>query len=61
MRKKIGDMLNDEKSVNFINSSKALAISTQLRKDCQTVQTLYQTRINFRFLSYTFLSLGWFM
>ena len=28
-------------------------------KDCKTVKILYKTRINFRFLSYTFLSLGW--
>ena len=44
-------------NINFY----VFCISTQSCKDCQTVQTLYKTRINFRFLSYTFLNSGWTM
>ena len=36
-------------------------ISIQSCKDCQTVQTLYKTRKNLLFLSYTFLYLDWSM
>ena len=36
-------------------------ISIQSCKDCQTVQTIYTTRINFRILLNTFLILGWFI
>ena len=57
MYEKIGNLSIENKYINFF----VFCISIQWCKDCQTVQTLYKTRINFRFLSNSFLSSCWSM
>ena len=49
---------NSNLSIENINFY-VFCISIQSCKDCQTMRTLYKTRIYLLLLSYTFLSLGW--